>query len=81
MQWNSLTDRTSVETLSLTETLTALTKPYSCVFRALRLGDVRSNSQDPTDSRTFPRDERPQRSLIMADQIPYMETINTPPIL
>jgi hypothetical protein len=68
--WKSPADRTSVDASSLTETLTAMTKPYVRVFvPRVALAGGRSNSRDPIDSPTFPRNQKPPRTLIMFDQV------------
>jgi hypothetical protein len=69
--WKSPSDRTSVDTSTLTETLTAMTKPYVRVFvPCVALAGGHSNFQDPTDSSMFPRNQRALRTLIMFDQVP-----------
>jgi hypothetical protein len=68
--WKTPSDRTSVDTSTLTEALTAMTKPYVRVLvPCVALAGARSNSQDPTDSPTFPRNQRAPRTLIMFDQV------------
>lgn len=67
--WKSPSDRTSVDA-SLTETLTAMTKPYVRVFvLCVTLVGAHLNSRDPTDSPTFPRNQKAPRTLIMFDQL------------
>lgn len=64
--WKSPSDRTPIDTSSLTETLTAMTKPYVRVFApCVALAGGRSNSLDPTDSPTFPRNLKAPCTVIM----------------
>ena len=66
----SPSDRKPVDTSSLTETLTAMTKPYVRVFvPCVALAGGRSNSRDPTDSPTFPRNQKALCNVIMFDQV------------
>jgi hypothetical protein len=52
--WKSPSDRTQVDSSSLTETLSAMTKPYVRVFvPCVALAGGRWNIPDPADSPTF----------------------------
>ena len=68
--WKSPSDRTPVDASSLSETLTAATKPYVRVFvHCVALASGRSISRDSTDSPTFPRIQKAPRTVIMFDRV------------
>jgi hypothetical protein len=68
--WKSPSDRALVDASSLTETLTAMTKPYVRIFvPCVTPSGGRSNSRDPSDSPTFPRIQKAPHTVIMSDQV------------
>jgi len=76
--WKTPSDRTSADTPSLAETLTAMMKPHVRVLvPCVALAGGRSNSWGPTDSPVFPRNQKAPCTLIMFDQVPCLRDRTT----